>query len=79
MKFVRLETTCKDGSTSSEPFLFCSKCHSFLFNPRSWSFCPYCGHRLNHDAPLSQTIYANEADVRSANQMMTYILSKLDW
>ena len=45
MKFVRLETTYKNGSASSEPFLFCTGCHSFLLHESN--FCPSCGEKNN--------------------------------
>ena len=51
MKFIRLQIHSDDGD-SSEPYLFCSKCRSFIMNGQ-FRFCPWCGHHfLNNPVEL---------------------------
>ena len=75
MKFVRLETTYKNGNTSSAPFLFCTKCHSVLIFETK--FCPHCGHKLNTDVKLSQIIKAT--DDMGLKETVDYIKERIEW
>lgn len=77
MKFVRLETTYKNGSTSSEPFLFCTGCHSFLLHESN--FCPGCGRKLNRSPKLSQIIKMNEGDVSGFEETLNYVKERIKW
>lgn len=75
MIFVRLEQVTQKCSTS-EPFVFCKKCHAYYYGGRTGNFCSLCGHKFrNVTKPKMLTVTLDEE--MSHEDALKYVKNKV--
>lgn len=79
MRFIRLEIHDEKGH-SSTPYLFCSKCRSFIMNEQ-FRFCPWCGHEFKKKQVEIVSVDQSELTEKEINfrNIVDYVRGKVTW
>ena len=79
MRFIRLEIHDEKGC-SSTPYLFCSKCKSFIMNGQ-FRFCPWCGRRFTKKPVEIISVDQSELTEKGIDfrNIVDYVKEKVKW
>jgi len=79
MRFIRLEIHDEKGH-SSTPYLFCSKCKSFIMNEQ-FRFCPWCGKKFTKKQVEIVSVDRSELTEKGINfrNIIDYVREKVKW
>lgn len=79
MRFIRLEIHDEKGH-SSTPYLFCSKCKTFIMNEH-FRFCPWCGWKFTKKPVEIISVDQSELTEKGIDfrNIVSYVKGKVKW